>query len=117
MSDWIYNTIRTYELTPRNGRISFYGKAKVLKQKTLDGSECKTLLSYGTEIIRIYPDGSAYVLLDPDDSLFSNTTSSHVKSFCGLTKDDCRKIYNQTYSKAREEYFDRTIRMFYKNEY
>lgn len=114
---WTIRTVGEYKLQPKNGRMSFYGKAKVLKQEKLDGSECKTLLSYDTEIMRIYPDGSAHVLLDPDDSLFSITTSSHVKSFCGLTKNDCRKIYNQTYSKAYEEYFERTIRMFYTNEY
>lgn len=95
MSDWIYNTIKTYELIPKNGRKSFYGKAKVEQQVKFNTNEkCKLLLSYGTDIVRIWPDGSCEVILDPEDELFSRTTCAHVKSFCGLTKSDIKKIWN-----------------------
>ena len=96
MSSWIYNTIKTYELTPKNGRKSFYGKAKVEMQisKNSPHKKCKLLLSYGTDVMRIWPDGSTGVILDPEDKFFSRTTSVHVKSFCGLTKADVKKIWN-----------------------
>lgn len=51
-------------------------------------------MSYGTDIVRIWPDGSCEVILDPEDELFSRTTCAHVKSFCGLTKSDIKKIWN-----------------------
>lgn len=104
MSNWIYNTIKTYELTPKNGRKSFYGKAKVEEQQSKSNSheKCKLLLSYGTDVMRIWPDGSAEVILDPEDELFSRTTSAHVKSFCGLTKADVKKIWNGGWTKQQE---------------
>lgn len=50
MSDWIYNTIKTYELIPKNGRKSFYGKAKVEEQVKFNTNEnvncyCRTVLT------------------------------------------------------------------------
>lgn len=44
--------MKMYELSPGNGRKSFYGKAKVLIES--DGSE--TLFSYDTPIVKRFAD-------------------------------------------------------------
>lgn len=68
-----------YELTPKNGRKSFYGKAFV----EVDDYGVKTLFSYLTPIIKRFPNGILERLYDEEPSL---TTTTHIKSFCGLTK-------------------------------
>lgn len=70
--------MRIYELTPDNGRKSFYGKAKVIIEA--DGTE--TLYSYDTPIIKKLVDGSLVKMWDG----WSNTTGTHIKAFCGLNK-------------------------------
>lgn len=62
----------TYELTPTNGRKSFYGKAVV----EVEGG-AKTLKSYDTRVCRI-ANGKVR-LLDKWD--YSYTTLTHVRSF------------------------------------
>ena len=79
------------ELKPKNGRKSFYGKAIVDKKKDINGKEYEVLFSYGTEIIRKYKDGLMAIV---EPNVISNTTSSHLKSFCGLNKQDYIKLYN-----------------------
>ena len=69
---------KMYELSPKDGRKSFYGKAKVMLED--DGSE--TLYSYGTPIIRRKPNGD----LDPLWDGYSATTGRHIASFAGLNK-------------------------------
>ena len=69
---------KMYELSPSDGRKSFYGKAKVMIED--DGSE--TLYSYGTPIIRRKPNGD----LDPLWDGYSATTGRHIASFAGLNK-------------------------------
>lgn len=71
---------RLYELMPIDGRKSFYGKATVLV--TDNGAE--TLFSYNTPIIRREQDGTLTPLYDGDK--YGNTTSRHVKAFCGISK-------------------------------
>ena len=69
---------KMYELSPKDGRKSFYGKAKVMIED--DGSE--TLYSYDTPIIRRKPNGD----LDPLWDGYSATTGRHIASFAGLNK-------------------------------
>ncbi len=76
---------RVYELVPLNGRQSFYGKAKV--EVYDDGSEI--LLSYGTKIMKKFPNGDLAIF---KDFKHSNTTSSHIISYCGLNKDAFYKL-------------------------
>lgn len=71
--------MKRYELTPTNGRKSFYGKALV----EVDDNGVETLFSYLTPIIKRFPNGTLKRLYDEEPSL---TTATHIKSFCGLTK-------------------------------
>ena len=71
--------MKTYELTPNNGRKSFYGKAIV--QISDNGEE--VLLSYNTPIVKRV-DGKLIRLW----SGWTATTGSHIKSFCGLDKKE-----------------------------
>lgn len=68
-----------YELMPTNGRKSFYGKAFV----EVDDYGVEALFSYLTPIIKRFPNGTLKRLYDEEPS---NTTVTHIKSFCGLTK-------------------------------
>ena len=70
--------MKMYELTPTNGRKSFYGKAKVLIAD--DGTE--TLFSYDTPIIKRTPAGELVKLWDG----WTATTGRHINAFCGLNK-------------------------------
>lgn len=71
--------MKKYELMPRNGRKSFYGKAFV----EVDDNGVEVLYSYLTPIIKRFPNGTLKRLYDEEPSL---TTMTHIKSFCGLTK-------------------------------
>lgn len=70
--------MKRYELTPANGRKSFYQKAIVERQD--DGTE--TLYSYNTPIIERTPQGELKKLWDG----WTATTGRHIKAFCGMTK-------------------------------
>lgn len=70
--------MKRYELTPTDGRKSFYGKAVVIMED--NGTE--TLYSYGTPIIKRLVSGDLIKLWDG----WSNTTGRHIKAFCGLNK-------------------------------
>ena len=61
-----------YELIPRNGRISFYGKAIVTE---VDGN--KILTSYTTDVARIDSEGRFTRLWNG----YSATTMNHINSF------------------------------------
>lgn len=71
-------TMKMYELTPHDGRKSFYGKARVLVED--NGTE--TLYSYETPIIRKAPGGELTRLY----AGWSQTTGRHIAAFCGLNK-------------------------------
>lgn len=71
--------MKKYELMPTNGRKSFYGKAFV----EVDDNGVEVLYSYLTPIVKRFPNGTLKRLYDEEPSL---TTSTHIKSFCGLTK-------------------------------
>ena len=64
--------MKTYELTPNNGRKSFYGKA-IVKE---DNGE-KRLYSYDTLVCTI-KDGEVHLTSDWD---YSATTLTHLRSF------------------------------------
>jgi len=70
--------MKIYELTPKNGRKSFYGKAQVI----IDDYGTETLTSYGTPILQKYSDGRMCRLYDG----WTDTTGKHILSFCGLNK-------------------------------
>ena len=78
--------MKVYELIPKNGRKSFYGKAQVMLDEAT-GDE--TLISYGTPIVRMSQTGMLTRLYDGD---LSPTTGTHLKSFCGMTAKDFRKL-------------------------
>lgn len=52
--------MKVYELTPTDGRASFYGKARVI----IDENSVETLVSYNTPIMRRLPDGKLEKLWD-----------------------------------------------------
>lgn len=70
--------MKEIELIPRNGRKSFYGKAFVKFNSTDDA----ILESYRTEICQIV-NGQLVKLFD-GENFDSNTTMSHIYSFCEL---------------------------------
>ena len=76
--------IRSYDLVPRDGRKSFYGKAVVSVYD--DGTEI--LRSYATDVIARDPDGSLRRLW----SGWSATTGRHIAAFCGIAKRDWDKM-------------------------
>lgn len=76
--------IETYELSPKDGRKSFYGKAHVKIYS--DGSE--VLQSYETDVI--FRDASGCLFrLWPE---WSATTGRHVKAFCGIGKAEYENL-------------------------
>lgn len=68
--------MKRYELTPTDGRKSFYRKAEIAD----DGTE--TLYSYDTPIIKRTNAGELVKLWDG----WSATTGRHIAAFCGLNK-------------------------------
>lgn len=70
--------MKRYELTPTDGRKSFYRKAIV--EVADDGAE--TLYSYDTPIIKRTNAGELVKLWDG----WSATTGKHITAFCGLNK-------------------------------
>ena len=74
-----------YDLEPKNGRKSFWGKAKVIVK-----GDNETLLSYNSEIVsRNRKTGKLKRLYFSDPS---NTTCTHIFSFCGLRKKEFLKL-------------------------
>lgn len=76
--------MKIYELTPTDGRKSFYGKALVQVEE--NGTE--TLYSYETAIIKRFPGGGLEKLWDG----WSVTTGRHIKAFCGLSKKEYEEL-------------------------
>ena len=83
--------MRRYELSPIDGRKSFYGKAIV---EIDNGSE--TLYSYGTPVIKRDPLGNLERLYDG----WSSTTGRHIKAFCGLNK---KEFFDLPYKEGENE--------------
>lgn len=70
--------MKAYELTPTDGRKSFYGKAVVMVED--NGTE--TLYSYGTPIVKRLASGELVKLWEG----WTATTGRHIQAFCGLNK-------------------------------
>lgn len=68
------------DLTPADGRASFYGKAKVLDLT----SGLQVLYSYNTPVAILQNGNKAYRLIKN----VSATTSRHIAAFCGLRKKE-----------------------------
>lgn len=64
--------MKTFELTPQNGRKSFYGKAKVIE--TDDKIELK---SYDTIVAQINKQTNEFTV----NGKYSLATNTHIKSF------------------------------------
>lgn len=75
--------IKSYELSPVDGRKSFYGKAIVrINEKG------EILYSYNTPVMARRLDGKLERLW----SGWSATTGRHVKAFCGISKKEWDKM-------------------------
>lgn len=74
----------TYELIPKDGRKSFYGKCRVREYP----SGKKILISYNTEVMQRNPDGTYKRLW----AGWSNTTGRHIYAFCNLRKIQLDKM-------------------------
>ena len=70
--------MKKYELTPKDGRKSFYGKAIV----AIDDNGGETLYSYGTKIMTRDPAGQFVRYWDD----WTATTGRHIKAFSDLNK-------------------------------
>lgn len=70
--------MRIYELTPIDGKKSFYGKAKIV----IDDNGAETLYSYDTPIITRNVDGTFIKHWHG----WSATTGRHIRAFCGMNK-------------------------------
>ena len=75
--------VKCYELEPRNGQKSFYGKAKVF----IDKDNNEYLYSYGTLII-YKKDGKFHRMWNN----WTPTTGNHIKSYCGMNKQEFLKL-------------------------
>ena len=83
--------MKTFELTPTNGRKSFYGKAKVLE--TPEGHFY--LKSYDTTVATYTKDKTFEVV--KDENLLTNTTCNHIKAFqtfIGLEPQTKKQLLN-----------------------
>ncbi len=75
-----------YELTPIDGRKSFYGKAQV---HILENGD-KVLYSYGVKILTETADGHYIKHWDG----WTQTTGRHIKAFCGMDKKQFENLEN-----------------------
>ena len=75
--------VKFYELSPVDGRKSFYNKAVVRIDR-----KGETLYSYNTLVIVRRPNGKLERLW----SGWSDTTGRHVKAFCGINKKEWDKM-------------------------
>ena len=85
------NGYKVYELSPVDGRASFYGKAKVFT----DSNGNEFLMSYETVVCMRACNG---VLLrcwyspNGKPGKHSMTTTRHIKAFCGLDRKQYEKL-------------------------
>ena len=75
--------MRVFELSPANGRKSFYGKAKVIET-----GRRIFLVSYDTVVAYKDSDGSLHRTWDD----WSSTTGNHLYAFAGIRKKDWDKM-------------------------
>ena len=83
--------MKTFELTPTNGRKSFYGKCKVIE---MDG--VSKLLSYDTIVAEYHHETNKMIV----NGWYSNATSSHVNAFLEYYGfDKCTKKEMENYNR------------------
>lgn len=100
-----------YELTPYNGRASFYAKALV----DIDGNN-KKLYSYGTLVASI--DGDKNIHRHWDCEKPSTTTMSHIKSFIAEELGELagEKFNAKKYMELPCEEYGSSMKSFGKND-
>lgn len=76
--------MKLYELTPTDGRKSFYGKATVI----IEDNGTETLISYQTPVAQKDNAGNIRRLWGG----WSATTGRHIKAFCGMNKAEFMKL-------------------------
>lgn len=87
--------MKTFELTPTNGRKSFYGKAKVIESNS-DEATVSKLLSYDTIVAEYHHKDNKMIV----HGWYSTTTASHINSFLEYYGfDKCTKKELETYNK------------------
>jgi len=86
------NKPTVYELTPTNGRKSFWGKATVMVHENGD----KTLFSYGTPIMTDRFNAKPKCVRHYDG--WTNTTGTHIGSFYfGMNKKEFQELPYEDY--------------------
>lgn len=86
--------MKTFELTPTNGRKSFYGKCKVEKFGKLS-----TLFSYSTKVAT-FDNNTNKIWVTQDEKHLTNTTLTHVRAFLnyyGFDKMTKKEILNASF--------------------
>lgn len=93
--------MKQYEITPIDGRKSFYGKARV----KVHASGAETLYSYDTRIITRTEGGELIKHWDG----WSATTGRHIKAFCGLNKAEYMKLPHKITSAEKAAAYSGTL--------
>lgn len=78
------SNMKIYELIPKNGRKSFYGKAVIV----IDNDGAETLYSYNTPIIKRTATGKFVKLWDG----WTATTGRHINAFYGMGKAEFMRL-------------------------
>lgn len=87
--------MKVYELTPINGRKSFYGKCKVMESNSDDATISK-LLSYDTVVAEYHHKDKKMIV----NGYYSPTTASHINAFLDYFGfDTCSKKELENYNK------------------
>lgn len=79
---------KIYELSPIDGRKSFYGKARVYHSHDKKGNQ-EILVSYTTPVVikeggKLYKAKTKWTL----ENNWSQTTARHIKAYCGLNRQE-----------------------------
>lgn len=82
--------MKTFQLTPTNGRKSFYGKAAVVQNDNIS-----VLMSYNTEVAQ-YDHNTNIMTVN---GYYSTTTATHINAFLNYYGFDiCSKEELETYN-------------------
>lgn len=82
--------MKTFELTPTNGRKSFYGKARVIEENGVSQLE-----SYDTIVAEYNPRGNKVRVF----GYYSPTTATHINAFLNYYGfDSCSKKELENYN-------------------
>lgn len=87
----------TFELQPKNGQKSFYGKALIIKDDIL----CEIFLKSYDTLIFCVKNGEIKTLVHP--SVISYTTLKHIRAFNGMNFKEYKELYAKQHAKSEEE--------------